>query len=157
MDYRVYTAESKDDFCKAKAIILAYADFLNADLSFQNFDSEMKSLDRMYGPTHNGCMLLAELSGDIVGTVGLRFLSEGVAEMKRMFVLPDFQGQGIGNTLMLSFIEKARELGYTSIKLDTIPELDKAIELYKKHRFTLTDPYCYNPHSQVQFYELKVS
>lgn len=157
MDCRIYAAESDSDFAKAKTIILAYADFLNTDLSFQGFDNEMKTLAVMYGSSSKGCMLLAELSGNIVGTVGLRFLSEGIAEMKRMFVLPEYQGQGIGNTLMLSFIDKARELAYKSIKLDTIPELDRAIELYKKHQFTLTEPYCYNPHPKVQFYELRLS
>ena len=157
MDCRIYAAESESDFDKAKTIILAYADFLNTDLSFQDFDNEMKTLSAMYGASSRGCMLLAELPDTIVGAVGLRFFSQGVAEMKRMFVLPEFQGQGIGSALMLAFINKARELGYQSIRLDTIPELGKAIELYKKHRFTLTDPYRYNPHPKAQFYELKVS
>lgn len=156
MKHRVYIANTNEDFNKAKEIVLAYAKFLNADLSFQNFDDEMKAFDQMYDKPH-GSMLLAEVSGEIVGAVGLRFFSKNVAEMKRMFVLPKCQGFGIGNTLMSAFIDQAKSLGYLSIKLDTIAELDKAIHLYKKYQFVSIDPYRYNPHPEAQFYELDIS
>ena len=156
VNHKIFIAESESDFRNAKEMVLAYAEFLNADLSFQNFEGELKSFNIMYS-SPKGSMLLAENSGNVVGAVGLRYLSEGVAEMKRMFVLPKFQGHGIGDALMSAFIKQACKLGYSSIKLDTIPELDKAIRLYKKHNFVQIKAYRYNPHPGVQYYELKIS
>lgn len=156
MEYTVFTAFTEKDFAKAKNIVLQYAEFLNADLSFQNFEAELSGFNIMYGPP-KGSMILAEIGGAAIGAVGLRFLSEGVAEMKRMFVVPKYQGLGVGSALMVAFLEKAKVLGYRSVKLDTIPELDQAIKLYKKFGFKNIDPYCYNPHPEAQFFELLLS
>jgi ribosomal protein S18 acetylase RimI-like enzyme len=155
MDCRIVIAQTDEDFIKAKRVILAYADFLQADLSFQNFNYELDNLNVMYAMPR-GCMLLLEYSEVVVGAVGLRCFTDGSAEMKRMFVYPEYQGLGLGDKLMTAFIAIARERGYASIKLDTIPELDKAVSLYKKYQFVAIDPYRYNPHPQALFYELKL-
>jgi putative acetyltransferase len=146
MDSRIFLAETDEHYSLAKEMVLEYAKYLNVDLSFQNFDKELADFNNMYA-FPKGCVILVECAGKIAGSVGLRFLSSGITEMKRMYVLPKFQGLGLGNALIL---------GYASIKLDTIPELDKAIELYKKHNFSLIESYCYNPHTEAQFYELKI-
>lgn len=52
-----------------------------------------------------------------------------LAEMKRMFVLPKFQCSGIDNILIIKFLAQAKKLGYSSVKLDTIQELDRAFSL----------------------------
>jgi ribosomal protein S18 acetylase RimI-like enzyme len=157
MNCRVFIAETDEDYDFAKGITLEYAKYLNVDLSFQSFDKELESFNEMYG-FPKGCVVLVEYTGKIVGAVGLRFLSSGISEMKRMFVFPKFQGLGLGNALMTKLIEQAKVLGYGSIKLDTIPELDKAIGLYEKYNFLIIEPYCYNPHPETLFYyELKIS
>ncbi len=148
-------AVTGEDYITAKQLVVDYANYLNTDLSFQHFDKELERFNTMYG-LPSGCIILAEYADKIVGTVGLRFLSDGVAEMKRMFVYPQYHGLGIGSALMLRFIDQAKALGYRSIKLDTIPELDKAIKLYEKHGFTPIKAYCYNPHPEARFYERKL-
>lgn len=152
MKHRLFVAETKDHFDDAKDIIIAYSGFLGIDLAFQGFSNELESLKEMYSsPT--GCMILAEASNKVVGAVGLRYLSDGVAEMKRMFVLPEFQGHGIGNSLVIEVLKQAKRLGYHSVKLDSIPELDSALALYTKHGFSPIKSYRYNPHPSAIFME----
>ncbi len=144
MNHRIVIAETQEQFRTAQAIVAAYSEYLGIDLSFQNFAGEMAEFSKMYG-LPSGSMIMLEVDGSIVGSVGLRRFSEGVAEMKRMFILPQYQGNGFGNSLIGSFVERARELGYKSIKLDTIPRLDKAFNLYRKFGFQLVEPYRFNP------------
>lgn len=155
MKHRIIIAESEDQFNSAQGIVAAYADYLGVDLSFQNFAGEMAGFSKMYG-LPSGSMILLEVEGSIVGAVGLREFSNGVAEMKRMFILPQYQGCGFGNHLVSSFIERARQLNYRSIKLDTIPRLDKALNLYKKYGFQLIEPYRFNPDPETLYMELKL-
>lgn len=90
------------------------------------------------------------------GCVGLRRLTEGIAEMKRMFVLPKYQAQGIGRELTRELIRSARSLGYRTIRLDTVPRLDRAICLYERAGFSRIPPYRHNPDAEAVFMELKV-
>lgn len=156
MNHRIIIAESRDQFRSAQTIVAAYAEYLGIDLSFQNFAGEMAEFSDMYG-LPSGSMILLEVDGSVVGAVGLRRFSEGVAEMKRMFILPQYQGNGFGNSLIRSFIERARELNYKSIKLDTIPRLDKAFSLYRKFGFQIVEPYRFNPDPETLYMELVLS
>jgi GNAT superfamily N-acetyltransferase len=123
------------------------------DLEFQGFSQEMETLPDMYGAP-KGCLLLAKQGQHYIGAVGLREHEPGVAEMKRMFVLTEYQGVGAGYVLIEAFIAKAKELGYRSIKLDSIKPLAKALALYRKLGFIEIEPYRYNPHPEAIFMEL---
>lgn len=155
MKYRISIAKTVDQYQSAKKLVVSYSDYLGVDLSFQNFDHEMASLSEMYGGLE-GSMILLEVEGDPVGAVGLRYYSDGVAEMKRMFILPEFQGHGLGDALISEFIDQAKRMKYRCIRLDTIPRLDKALSLYKKYGFKFIDPYRLNPDSEAVFMELNV-
>ena len=59
--------------------------------------------------------------GKPVGCVGVRPVSDGACEMKRLYVEPVARGHGVGHTLALAAIRGAKELGYKRILLDTLP------------------------------------
>jgi GNAT superfamily N-acetyltransferase len=138
-----------------KALFQAYGRFLGMDLEFQGFSEELANLATMYGPPA-GCLLLARAREQFVGAVGLREFEPGIGEMKRLFVLEQFQGQGAGALLTQRFIDKARLSGYRAVRLDTIPALDKAVGLYRKFGFREIGPYRYNPHPGALFMELEI-
>ena len=73
-----------------------YAAWLGVDLSYQNFDQEMASLPGAYTATE-GRLFFAEIEGRPAGCVGVRPLpeSEGVCEMKRLYVDPEERGHGV--------------------------------------------------------------
>lgn len=121
-----------------------YAGWLGVDLSFQNFDAEMASLPGAYGaPT--GRLFYAENNGQPAGCVGIRPFSEGVCEMKRLYVEPAQRGFGIGRELALAGIKAAKAMGYRKILLDTLPAMRIAVRLYRELGFQESPAYYQTP------------
>lgn len=152
MTINITIAETPAQFETAGCLFRAYGEYLGLDLEFQGFSQELASLSEMYGPPH-GALLLASVSGETVGAVGLRQFEPGVAEMKRMFVLPSCHGMGIGKALTEAFLEQARVLGYRCVRLDSIPKLASALRLYRSIGFRDIEPYRFNPHPDAVFME----
>jgi GNAT superfamily N-acetyltransferase len=149
----IVIAKGREHYTSAAALFKKYADSLEFDLEFQRFDEELASLEEMYSPPA-GCLLLAEYSGKIAGCVGLRRFEEGVCEMKRMYVLPEFRGKKIGRELAVRVVEEARKFGYERMRLDTIASMKEADALYRSLGFHPIDAYRYNPIDGAAYYEL---
>ena len=54
---------------------------------------------------------------------------------KRIFVRPEAQGHGIGTALVLKLIERAKELGYKKMVLETGELLAESVHVYSKLGF----------------------
>lgn len=121
-----------------------YADSLDFDLGFQGFERELASLPGEYAAP-GGCILLGRNGAVVVGCVALRPLGHKIAEMKRLYVRPAFQGQGVGRSLCTALLGRAVELGYQKIRLDTVPGMAAAIGLYESLGFYSIPPYRENP------------
>lgn len=132
-----------------------YEKFLGFDLCFQNFESELASLPGDYAPPR-GALLVAREAEQLLGCVALRALEHEICEMKRLYLRPEARGKGLGVELCQEIIDRARSLGYSAMRLDTVKKLDKAIELYLSLGFEPCEPYCHNPQADVEYFELKL-
>ena len=105
----------------------------------------------------NGCFWCLFDNHVLIGTVAIRIIDyeNKILELKRMFVLPDYQGNGYGRQLLKHAIDYAKEQKYNSICLDTRNELATAQHLYKKYGFKQIDKYNNNEYADVYF-ELKL-
>jgi len=140
---------------KTRKLFIEYANYLAIDLDFQNFKKELNSLPGNYAPPE-GCILLAYYKGKITGCVGVRKFQDDICEMKRLYVRPKFRRQDIGKSLSHSIINKAKEIGYKYMRLDTLPFMKEAIKLYSNLGFREIAPYRYNPFEGAKFFELKL-
>jgi GNAT superfamily N-acetyltransferase len=116
------------------------------DLGSQGFSQELASLPGVYAPP-GGELLLAKRGDHVLGCIALKPLKPPrIAEIKRLFVRPQARGKGVGKALVEATVEAARQIGYTEIKLDTLPGMEDAIALYKASGFVAIPPYGSHPY-----------
>lgn len=122
-----------------RALLREYQATLPAKCRFD--DAEWQYLPGPYAPPR-GTFLLATVAGAPAGCVGLRpFPSPGACEMKRLYVMPQLRGSGLGRELVMAAVLRARELGYSHMRLDTIPDsMTAAVELYRQIGFVVLNP-----------------
>jgi putative acetyltransferase len=152
---RIVQAETEPELESARVLFQEYAASLGFDLDFQHFDRELANLPGSYAPP-GGRLLLARYGEQIVACVALRKLGEGMCEMKRLYVKPGFRGLGIGRSLAQAIVAEARQIGYTCMRLDTVPSMRPAQALYRSLGFQEIPPYRYNPIEGATFMELKL-
>jgi ribosomal protein S18 acetylase RimI-like enzyme len=140
---RLDRAASAADLESIRELFLEYADSLGVDLNYQGFDREVRELPGDYAPP-SGLLLLARRDDDVVGCVGVRPLDERTAEMKRLYVRPSGRGLGLGRTLAEAAIAFAREAGFERMRLDTLPQMERAQELYRALGFVAIEPYRFS-------------
>lgn len=168
-EFAIRHARTPDELRATADLFRGYAAWLDIDLSFQSFESELASLPGKYAPENGGEILLAYLSTageeslEPIGCIALRDITEAVesfrassladdgptrqadgrriGEFKRLYVLPVGRSLGIGNALVEQAIEVARDQGYAELLLDTLPRMQGAQKLYRRHGFRETQKY----------------
>ncbi len=145
-----YTGDAIEEI---KQLFIEYSQSLGVNLDFQNFETELNTLPGKYIPP-SGALILALVDGKAAGCVALRKMDDDICEMKRLYVRNDYRGLGIGNKLISMIIEEAGKLNYSYMRLDTLPTMKKAQELYKSYGFYDIEPYVYNPVTGTRFLEL---
>jgi GNAT superfamily N-acetyltransferase len=68
--------------------------------------------------------------GTVLGCGALRALGEGIAEAKRMYVVPAARGRGVSRAVLGALENAARERGWTTLRLETGPRQPEAVGLY---------------------------
>ncbi len=144
-------ARSAQDLETAAQLFAAYVNSLGLDLSYQDFDTEIKSLPGKYSRPTGDILLARNSTGIAVGCVAVRPLSPRCCEMKRLYILPEGRGLGVGKRLLYEILDIAASLGYSEIKLDTLPFMSQAISLYKSAGFAPTTPYYKTPLTETVF------
>jgi len=149
-------AETAKEFEQGKILFEEYADSLNFDLGYQDFEKELRTMARQYKEP-DGALLLCFIDDEsVAGCAGLRKFSEGIAEIKRLYVKPDYISLKIGKRLLESAIDTATQLNYKFIRLDTVPGQAKAQELYRYLGFYEIEPYRYSPIEGTLYFEKRL-
>jgi putative acetyltransferase len=85
--------------------------------------------------------LIAWLGGRAVGCAAIRPMEPGVAEFKRMYVEPGVRGRGIARRLLAALDTRAREMGYTAVRLETGLRQPAAMRVIESSGFVRIPPY----------------
>ncbi len=152
---KIREVQDATDFLIAKELILEYVQWLGIDLSFQNFDKEINTLQVTYSK-RNGALFIALRNDKAVGVAGIKRFNGKECELKRMYVQPGSRGFGIGKLLLAECIEIAKKINYGTIKLDTADFMKSAIKLYTDNGFAEIAPYRYNPYDEARYFELNL-
>jgi GNAT superfamily N-acetyltransferase len=98
----------------------------------------------------DGAFLLARVDGRPAGCGGLCRQDDEVAEIRRMYVVPEARGRGLGREILTGLMEAARDLGYRRVRLETGNRQHEAMGLYRAagfERIPCWGPYASDPKS----------
>lgn len=101
------------------------------------FDPTTDALYELFA-TPGSKYYVALLNEQLIGGVGIfpsAGLPEATCELVKMYLSPQARGQGTGKLLIDKALAFAREAGYKSVYIETMPELKKAMSVYEKFGF----------------------
>ena len=153
-DIVMFTPEAAHELDAARAVFRDYAGSLDIDLAFQDFDNELTHLPGEYAEPRGALLLALVDAADtavsvsaeplqrangsrahVAGCCALRPLDTAdypnAAEMKRLYVRPEFRGVGLGRQLAETILDLARSAGYACVLLDTLDDMESARTLYE--------------------------
>lgn len=128
----------KDDNAKLASIIRKVLEEFKANkqgtVYYDKTTDDLFNLFQQPGSTY----FVAIMNDEIVGGCGIyptENLPQGYCELVKLYLLPAARNYGIGKMLMEKSFEFAKNNGYKKVYLESMPELNKAVTLYKKYGF----------------------
>jgi GNAT superfamily N-acetyltransferase len=95
----------------------------------------------------DGCFLLLSRAGEPLACGGIKRLGAGLAEIKRMYVVPEHRNEGLGRRLLVELERRCAELGYGRVRLDTGPDQPSARRIYEAAGYVSIPDYNGNPYA----------
>jgi ribosomal protein S18 acetylase RimI-like enzyme len=150
------------DWPEVRAMLREYEAWVEVSLCFQGFEAEVNGLPGQYGPPRGACFV-AEIAApappadarpansSLAGMVALRPVGGDTCEMKRLYVRSSARGLGLGEALVARAMDEARRLGYSDMRLDTLPKMARAQSLYERLGFRDIAPYYDSPVAGTRF------
>ena len=151
--FAITAARSAADLDALRELFREYGQTPHVAECVVGFDEEITGLPGRYAEPQ-GAMLVARVEGRPAGCVVLRPLDAHTAEMKRLYVRPEFRGRRIGEALTTAIVEAGRARGFDRIRLDTLPTMKEARALYSRLGFVEIAPYVGVPMPGVSYLEL---
>jgi ribosomal protein S18 acetylase RimI-like enzyme len=155
--FRIVKVASLLDLGHVAQLFRDYAASLDVDLAYQDFEAELASLPGKYAPPAGALFLARHAKGDALGCVALRPLDDrGACEMKRLYVAAGARGMSLGRALAEAAIAEARLLGYSEMRLDSLPSMTAAKDLYRRLGFVEMQSYYASPIRGTTFMRLQL-
>ncbi|MEM6801102.1 MAG: GNAT family N-acetyltransferase [Bacteroidota bacterium] len=148
--------QSKEEYQIAIQLFKEYGAQIGIDLSFQNFEQELRDIHTQYARPHGILMIAYDKDKHPIGCFGIRKFADTICELKRMYLKKEARGKGLGKELLLESIRLGQQLAYKHMRLDTLPSMESAIRLYKKTGFYEIEPYRYNPIKGTKYFEIQL-
>jgi GNAT superfamily N-acetyltransferase len=119
-------------------------------MSQQQDEADLVAVEEVYLRSR-GEFLLGFIGERLVAMGGFKRLSEGLAELRRMRIARDLQGQGYGTLLLGELERRAFQSGVRTLCLDTARRRPLTLEFYRKHGYHEAGESFYGAVETVQF------
>lgn len=121
------------DIPTAQAIIWQVLRAYGLKPGHPDLDEDLMDIEKHY--ENGGFYLIMNDLDVVVGTFALYAIDTQNAEIRKMYLLPEARGKGLGKWMLNFLLEKARQLKFRRVQLLTASVLKEAINLYKSHHF----------------------
>jgi len=130
---------SPGDEMKVFGIVKAVLAGYGLDTNPEETDADLRDIQASY-LSSGGAFRILECDGRIVGSCGLYPTTRQSCELRKMYLLPELKGRGLGKKMIDDTFAVAKDLGFLEITLETNSCLKEALGLYRKYGFTEFTP-----------------
>lgn len=158
LSYSLEPIRAEFDSVIAQIIRQTGAEYGAIGAGFGPSDAEVAAMSQHYAATQRSLYLVAHSSGKVVGGCGIAPFngSATTCELRKLFLLPQSRGLGIGKALTVACLDFARSQGFQHCYLDTLATMTSAIGLYRALGFSqLAQPLQGSPHAGCDVWMLK--
>ncbi|MDQ4121620.1 MAG: GNAT family N-acetyltransferase [Acidobacteriota bacterium] len=134
-----FRAATNRDAEKIKEIVFGVLHEYGLKHDSSGTDADLNDIEASYIKRGGLFEVLETPAGEIVGTVGLYPITQETVELRKMYFAKEIRGLGLGKKTLQRMIERAAELDFKRIYLETNSRLKEAIGLYQKFGFKETD------------------
>ncbi|MCG3723735.1 GNAT family N-acetyltransferase [Vibrio cincinnatiensis] len=158
MKIEIFPISSEFDQPLANIIKTVGAEFGAIGEGFGPSDAEVNNMSRYYQSENKSGYWIATLNGQLMGGGGIAPFngSHSLCELKKLFLLPESRGYGIGKAIVEQCLSFAQQQGFTQCYLDTLSTMESAIHLYQTLGFTLlSEPMLGTEHNGCDVWMIK--
>ncbi len=137
MKYEIQEIQEKHDNAVCKIIKEVGAEHGAIGDGFGPSDPEVLSMSQFYNKKSKSLYLVATIDGSVVGGSGIAPFNKrnDVCELRKLFLLPEGRGLGLGKKLTQKCLDFAISEGFEQCYLDTLSNMKSAIALYENIGF----------------------
>jgi len=154
--FDVHEVRDDGDLGHVRQLILEHAAARATTPGVEFMRADATALPGRYAAPKGG-IWMARAADVGIGCVALRPLDATSAEVKRMYVQPEWRGRGVGRKLLRALLAGARERGYRTLRLGTLDDMFAAHALYRSIGFTPIERYRPDELIDTRFYELSLT
>ena len=133
-DLRMRNATTEDGPRVLELVAMVLGEF-GLEIEPDGIDSDLKDIESTYLQRGGAFLILEEADGRLVGSIGLFPEDASTSQLRKMYLLPELRGRGLGKYLLQHVIDLARQLGFKRMTLETSSRLQAANRLYKSFGF----------------------
>jgi ribosomal protein S18 acetylase RimI-like enzyme len=111
---------------------------LEESMAFYEARGQLHDMDELQQTyfDNDGFFLVMTDDDQLIGTGAIRKIDGEICELKRLWLLFDYHGKGLGYRMMQELLSFAREKGYARMRLETDRSAqNRAFEFYKRLGF----------------------
>jgi len=127
-DYR--PGDEADVFLIVKHVLASYG----LETNPEDTDADLRDIHQAY-LLNDGAFRILENEGRPIGSYGLYSSTKESCELRKMYLLPEFHGRGLGRKMMEDAFRVAKDLGFVEMTLETNSCLKEALGMYKAYGF----------------------
>ncbi len=140
-DHLIRPIQKRDNAQVARLIRNVMTEFDAVGPGYSIVDPEVDDMHGSYLDDRS-CYYVIVLGKEVVGCGGIASLTGGdkfTCELRKMFLLPETRGLGLGRRLLLLLMEESRKRGYRKCYLETLDRMSQANHLYRESGFELLE------------------
>jgi putative acetyltransferase len=131
----IFRSASCEDSAAVRAIVEAVLGEYGLEFDADSTDADLLDIPTNFEARGGAFQIVESQFGKTVGCGGLFRLDTDTVELRKMYLLPEARGLGLGKKLLTQLLAEARRLGYKRVILETNSVLREAIALYQSFGF----------------------